>query len=65
MSVNTRDVDIPHDLYERALDFQSEAVIECLQIIENYIYFHVPAMYRLDETLDILSIARQLLDNEV
>ena len=62
MAVNTQDVDIPCELYARALDKEPEAVVECLQIIENYTYFHVPAMHRLDETLDILSIARQLLD---
>ena len=65
MGVSTRDVEIPDDLYDRILNHEREAVIEGLQIIENYTYFHVPAMHRLDETLDILSIARQLLDTAV
>jgi len=65
MGVNTQDVEIPDALYDRILNHEREAVIEGLQIIENYTYFHVPAMYRLDETLDILSIARQLLDKLV
>jgi hypothetical protein len=66
MGVNTQDVEIPDALYDRILNHEREAVIEGLQIIENYTYFHVPAMYRhWAQTLGILSIARQLLDTAV
>ena len=49
------------DTYEQILDDDSDAVIEGLRAVRDFTYRNTPALYRLDETDDILAAAIRYL----
>lgn len=47
--------------FEQILDHDHDAVIEGLRAVREFTYTNTPAMYRLDETDDILAAAIKII----